>query len=73
MLPQRGRIGRGKKAPKPLPWQVRLRLNGREWCGGTIIDHKTVVTAAHCVDGHDGKVVTIHAGSTSVKEFPQVS
>ena len=68
------RIGRGKKAFKPLPWQVRLRIDGREYCGGTIVDHKTVITAAHCVDNRpDGEGVTIHAGSVNVEEFPQVS
>ena len=73
-LPWRPRVGRGKKASKPLPWQVRLRLDGRDWCGGTIVDHKTVITAAHCVDNHpDGEGVTIHAGSVNVEEFPQVS
>ena len=75
ILPQwTGRVGRGKTALKPLPWQVRLRIDGRDWCGGTIVDYKTVITAAHCVDKRpDGEGVTIHAGATNVEEFPQVS
>ena len=75
ILPKwRPRVGRGKTALKPLPWQVRLRIDGIDWCGGTIVDHKTVITAAHCVDNRpDGEGVTIHAGATNVEEFPQVS
>ena len=67
-------IGHGKKATQPIPWQVRLRIDGLDWCGGTIVDHMTVITAAHCVDKRpDGEGVTIHAGSTNVEEFSQVS
>ena len=31
------------------PWQILLLYKGRENCGGSIIDDKWVVTAAHCV------------------------
>ena len=53
------RIVGGRRAPKMIPWQVSLRFdcsfhsacpkNGRwHYCGGTILDSKTIMTAAHC-------------------------
>jgi len=50
------RIIDGKDAECPIPWQVHLRIgdpNGgfSYFCGGTIIDEKTILTAAHCYDG----------------------
>ena len=32
------------------PWQIRLEYNGAFYCGGSIINKKTVLTAAHCID-----------------------
>ena len=50
------KIVNGKTAPSPIPWQVHLRQGsptGIFWyfCGGTIIDAKTILTAAHCYHG----------------------
>ena len=47
------RIVNGKTAPSPIPWQVHLRQGSPTagfgyFCGGTIIDAKTILTAAHC-------------------------
>ena len=43
----------GTKAPFPIPWQVHVHINrtdlkGIQGCGGTIIDEKTIISAAHC-------------------------
>ena len=43
------RIQGGTDAQAPIPWQVAVRYNGNKYCGGTIIDAKTIVTAAHCI------------------------
>ena len=46
------RIVGGQKAPKMIPWQVSLRYCAHgncHYCGGTILDSKTILTAAHCV------------------------
>ena len=65
------RIQGGTDAQAPIPWQVAVRFNGQKYCGGTIIDAKTIVTAAHCIDSqwtlHD-----VAAGSTNYNQFPQV-
>jgi len=50
------RIINGKTAPSPIPWQVHLRQGSPTgsfgyFCGGTIIDAKTILTAAHCFHG----------------------
>ena len=66
------RIQGGTDAQAPIPWQVAVRFNGNKYCGGTIIDPKTIVTAAHCINSqwtlHD-----VAAGSTNYNQFPQVS
>ena len=38
--------------PDSWPWMVSLRRssNGKHFCGGSILDSKTILTAAHCVD-----------------------
>lgn len=51
----------GYNASTPIPWQVSIRscqTGGCHYCGGTILDKSTVLTAAHCyeflntMDGH---------------------
>ncbi len=42
------------------PWQVSLQRWGQHFCGGSLIDSRTVVTAAHCVD--EGFAFQIYGG-----------
>ena len=68
------RIVGGNFAPTSIPWQVSLltMYTGHDddkviVCGGTILDSKTILTAAHCVDklfGYELKSTEIQAGST---------
>jgi len=47
------RIVGGEAAALPIPWQVSVRNGQSGWghfCGGTILDAKTVMCAAHCFD-----------------------
>ncbi|XP_037384509.1 coagulation factor VII [Talpa occidentalis] len=47
----RGRIVGGTVCPKgECPWQAVLMLNGQLLCGGTLVDARWVVSAAHCFD-----------------------
>lgn len=48
-----GQIVGGKDAPVgKFPHQVSLRQNGNHFCGGSIIDSRHILTAAHCVEGY---------------------
>lgn len=42
----------GQKVPAMIPWQVSLRFRSQygeiHYCGGTILDEKTILTAASC-------------------------
>jgi len=54
------RIVGGANAGSAIPWQVSLRqsVSGDEhFCGGTILDATTVLSAAHCF--HDGAGTTV--------------
>src|SRR5687768_4979833 len=48
-----GAIINGTNAtPGEFPWQARILVNGTSGCGGSLLAHNWVLTAAHClVDG----------------------
>ena len=46
----------GKPAPSPIPWQVSVQTGDYQngyfhFCGATILDQFTLISAAHCFDG----------------------
>ena len=72
------RIINGFKAPSPIPWQAHMREGSPTsgfsfFCGGTILDATTVLTAAHCF-WNNGNTITdfskyfIAAGATHVQD-----
>ena len=42
------RIVGGEEAPSMIPWQVAILDESGQFCGGTILDECTVLSAAHC-------------------------
>lgn len=51
--------------PQEFPWQVSLRanLNNFHFCGGVIIDLRTVLTTASCADLSSPYMTTLVAGN----------
>ncbi|XP_009502895.2 transmembrane protease serine 2 isoform X1 [Phalacrocorax carbo] len=53
------------------PWQVSLHVQGAHVCGGSIITHQWIVTAAHCVEGQfsDPRSWRVYAGILNQNEM----
>lgn len=50
------------------PYQVSLQtVSGGHFCGGSIINEDTVVTAAHCLQTYTAKQLRVRLGSTNYK------
>ena len=71
---QQTRIIQGNTAPEPIPWQAHMgqgtSISFSYFCGGTIIDEKTILTAAHCYHGKDldADGFFISAGAINVRD-----
>ena len=75
----------GNNASYPVPWQVSVqRYNWQthlktHFCGATILDDSTLLSAAHCFDNYNGisdisyHGIFIRAGSVSKTSGGQVS
>merc|ERR1719510_380600 len=63
------RIVGGEAAPSMIPWQVAMLSGSFQFCGGTVLDSCTILTAAHCGinTGH-----SIRAGSLNKQSGGQV-
>merc|ERR1712226_1803838 len=62
------RIVGGQDAPNAIPWQVSVRRStngGRHFCGGTVLDAKTILCAAHCFPDKYVDGIYVMAGETN--------
>ena len=64
----------GQIAPYPIPWQVSVQIGGSHFCGGTILDTYTILSAAHCFDDNGSALegYYIRAGSRKWSSGGQV-
>ena len=64
----------GQIAPYPIPWQVSVQIGGSHFCGGTILDTFTILSAAHCFNDYGGALdgFSIRAGSKKWSSGGQV-
>lgn len=68
-----GRIIGGKETRiENYPWQVSLQSDGSHFCGGSLLNEKIVITAAHCLSDIPPEAITIRIGSTTYKQGGQL-
>ncbi|KAH8248973.1 hypothetical protein KR032_004588, partial [Drosophila birchii] len=62
-----GRIVNGEAAEiESHPYQVSIQtISGSHFCGGSLIDSETIVTAAHCMQSYKASEMRVRLGSTS--------
>uniref|UniRef100_A0A9L0KJ68 Coagulation factor IX n=1 Tax=Equus asinus TaxID=9793 RepID=A0A9L0KJ68_EQUAS len=60
-------VGGENAKPGQFPWQVLLHGKIAAFCGGSIINEKWVVTAAHCIE--PGVKITVVAGEHNTEEI----
>ncbi|XPS73274.1 Trypsin [Ascochyta lentis] len=56
-------VGGTTAAAGEFPFIVSLQRSGSHFCGGTLLNSRTVVTAAHCTVGQTASSLTVRAGS----------
>lgn len=63
-------IGGSPTTVEQYPWQVHVSDTLLSFtCGGSLIDRRWVVTAAHCVVGREPTSVLVHSGLTYVSQM----
>lgn len=65
IIPDNRIVGGAETTIEYFPWQVSMTYNKYHRCGGSIISHRHVLTAAHCTHRINAAAVNIRAGSSS--------
>ena len=68
------RIVGGQTADSPIPWQVSVQKFNNHICGATILDGKTLLSAASCYHGSNYAIggLSIRTGSLELSSGGQV-
>ncbi|KAL7293352.1 hypothetical protein TKK_0013122 [Trichogramma kaykai] len=62
------RIVGGHEASRgEFPHQVSLQIGSRHVCGGSIINERWILTAAHCTNGEEPEDMTVVAGKHNIR------
>ncbi|XP_014206306.1 chymotrypsin-2-like [Copidosoma floridanum] len=61
-------VGGGDAPDGKYPYQVSLRAPSSHSCGGSIINKRWILTAAHCISGRPANFFKVHAGSTKLDD-----
>jgi trypsin len=56
-------VGGTTAAQGDFPFIISLQKNGGHYCGGSLLNGNTVLTAAHCVVGSSASPFKVRAGS----------
>lgn len=72
-------VGGSAASSGQFPYQVALLRSGSLFCGGVLINARTVLTAAHCSTIYSASQVQVRAGSLvsftiqAIQLFPELS
>ncbi|XP_011142410.1 chymotrypsin-1-like [Harpegnathos saltator] len=59
-------VGGSAASEGQFPYQVSLRYQDHHFCGGSVVNNRWILTAAHCLSGLNDKNITVVVGSTTL-------